>query len=404
MLLTNKKYTQEAIDIAKKVSVEVEQRHAKWLASMTHVVDQSQVDKLLSLQGRYCEDVIFNENERITRHQRILLMCEQERVKEKRQQIADRQKTLQRVVSDISKVAENILIERLKSFPVERLCSGIPSFDQFASFAYSPSLSFTKLSALTASNQLSATIFDVISNSRYGGRNTCSGNTNIDQKVAIGQIGIENCRRLFPILMARPMLRWNDKNIQVLVPKLWQQLVLTSNVAKMRLEEARVRDADSGVLLGTLRTLGSVIIINHFTSAFEDAVVEVMLNYRKANRREEYYACADVKMNTACLPKVLVEMESIVTRKLLNTFDWPQSVEHLKAAILEDLDQIPILQRSQYGAALAQARAYAIYDGLSRSGLFFEKHKPFWFANVQISGEALTSIRMHAPGKMTSMM
>nr|WP_241214368.1 HDOD domain-containing protein [Vibrio alfacsensis] len=263
---------------------------------------------------------------------------------------------------------------------------------------------FTKLSALTASNQLSATIFDVISNSRYGERNTRSGKTNTDPKVAIGQIGIENCRRLFPILMARPMLRWNDKNIQVLVPKLWQQLVLTSNVAKMRLEEARVRDADSGVLLGTLRTLGSVIIINHFTSAFEDAMVEVMLNYRKANRREEYYACTDVKMNTACLPKVLVEMESIVTRKLLNTFDWPKSVEHLKVAILEDLDQIPILQRSQYGAALAQARAYAIYDGLSRSGLFFEKHKPFWFANVQISGEALTSIRMHAPGKMTSMM
>ncbi|MGR5244200.1 hypothetical protein ACP3VU_05420 [Vibrio sp. PNB23_22_6] len=68
---------------------------------------------------------------------------------------------------------------------------------------------------------------------------------------------------------------------------------------------------------------------------------------------------------------------------------------------MEDLDQIPVAQRSDYGAALAQARAYAIYDGLARSDIIYKRHKPFWFANVQISAEALKAIRATTPGKMT---
>ena len=90
-------------------------------------------------------------------------------------------------------------------------------------------------------------------------------------------------------------------------------------------------------------------------------------------------------------------MEAAVTKRLMESFNWPKSAEHMKVAILEDIENKPILERSIYGAALAQARAYAIYDSLSRSEVFAEKHKPFWFANVQISGEALSSIRMSAP-------
>ncbi|MGR5131803.1 HDOD domain-containing protein [Vibrio alfacsensis] len=402
MLLTKKNYTQEAIDIAKQVSNEVEIRHAKWLASMSHSVDQSQVDQILSLQGRYCEDVIFNEDERITRHQRILLMCEQERVKEKRQKAAYTQITQQNVIGDITKVAENMLITKLQSQPIDLLCRAIPEFNQFASFAYSPSLSFTKLSLLaTNSHQLKSTIIDFIANSRLGDRMSRHSKSGSDVKVAIGQIGIENCRMLFPVLMARSMLKWTDKNTQLLVPKFWQQLVVTANVTRMRLEDARVNNPDAGVLIGVLRSLGSFVIINHFTPIFEDALIEVMLSYRNSNRREEYYACADIKAHTACLPKVLHKLEAKVTLDLLESFDWPANSSYIKTALLEDLDQIPVAQRSDYGAALAQARAYAIYDGLARSELFYERHKPFWFANVQISGEALKAIRANAPGKMT---
>lgn len=404
MLLTQKNYTQEAMDIAAKVSKEVELRHAKWLASMNHQVDQSQVDKLLSLQGRYCDDVIFSEEDRVTRNQRILLMCEQERVKEKRQVVEDRQKTLQTVINDVSKVAEQMLGKKLEALPIDKLSSNLPAFEQFASFAYTPSLSLQKLTDLAnSSHQLSSTIADLIENSRLRERGSAAKN-NSDVRIAIGRIGVENCRKLFPVLMARPMMRWADNNIKVLTPKFWQQLVLTANITKMRLNETNVPDPDCGVLIGTLRNLGSIILINHFTDTFEDALIEVMLNYRKTNRKDEYYACADVRPNSAFLPKVIVNMEALVTKRLVENFNWPKNVEHIKVAILEDIENKPVLERSVYGAALAQARAYAIYDNLSRSEVFTEKHKPFWFANVQISGEALSSIRMSAPGKMTLLM
>lgn len=392
------------MDIAAKVSKEVELRHAKWLASMNHQVDQLQVDKLLSLQGRYCDDVIFSEEDRVTRNQRILLICEQERVKEKRQVVEDRQKTLQTVINDVSKVAERMLVKKLEALPIDKLSSNLPAFEQFASFAYAPSLSFQKLTDLANnSHQLSSTIADLIENSRLRERSSAAKN-NSDVRIAIGRIGVENCRKLFPVLMARPMMRWSDNNTKVLTPKFWQQLVLTANITKVRLNETDVPDPDCGVLIGTLRSLGNIVLINHFTDTFEDALIEVMLNYRKTNRKDEYYACADVRPNSAFLPKVIVDMEALVTKRLVESFNWPKNVEHIKVAILEDVENKPVLERSVYGAALAQARAYAIYDNLSRSEVFVEKHKPFWFANVQISGEALSSIRMSAPGKMTLLM
>ncbi len=163
------------------------------------------MDKLLSLQGRYCDDVIFSEEDRITRNQRILLMCEQERVKEKRQIVEDKQKTLQKVISDVSKVADRMLMKKLETLPIDKLSSNIPAFELFASFAYSPSLSFSKLTDLANnSHQLSSTIIDLIENSRLRERGSAA-KTSSDARVAIGRLGIENCRKLFPVLMARPI-------------------------------------------------------------------------------------------------------------------------------------------------------------------------------------------------------
>ncbi|WP_238800678.1 hypothetical protein [Vibrio vulnificus] len=116
---------------------------------MKYILDQSNVDNLLSLQGRYCEDVIFSEDERITRNQRILLECEQAKVVERREQVKARQNTHKRVVVDVTRHAEHMMIEKLLNTPIDKLFNGVPNFDHLASFAYSPSLSFSKLSTLT---------------------------------------------------------------------------------------------------------------------------------------------------------------------------------------------------------------------------------------------------------------
>ncbi len=401
MLLTNKVYTPEALKIATKIAQETEIRHAKWMISMKHLLDQSEVDGLLSLQGKYCDDVIFDESQRITRNQRILLDCEQARVTERQKKVEDRQATLKSVVIDVSKATEKAMVKKLLHDPIDKLFSGIPPFDHLASFAYGPSLSFSKLGTLTTlSHQLSSSVMDLVSNPRFCDRIGKSVKQATDAKMAIGQIGIENCRMLFPVLMARPMLKWSDKNTKLIAPKMWQHLIVTSNVTRMRLQEAGVKEPDSGILLGVLRCLGQFLVANHFTHTFEDELINTMLKYREADQRDEYYACADVVANTAFLPKLIFELEGELSRRVIESFDWPAVTLHLKQAVLEDIDRIPIADRSLYGAALGQGRAYSIYDGMERSSAFVEKHKPYWFANVQISGAALKEIKLQSPGKL----
>ena len=80
--------------------------------------------------------------------------------------------------------------------------------------------------------------------------------------------------------------------------------------------------------------------------------------------------------------------------------EWSPTNVHLKNALIEDLEDTPMLERSPYGVALAQAQAYSIYDALERSNVFVEKHKPFWFANVQMPPDALKAIRSSHPGRI----
>ncbi|KGK16947.1 HDOD domain-containing protein [Vibrio navarrensis] len=401
MLLANRRYTKEAVDIAEQVANEVEVRHAKWLVSIKYLLDQSNVDSLLSLQGRYCDDVIFSENERITRNQRILLECEQARVKEKRERVQDRQNTLKRVVADVSRHTEHLLVKKLLSNPIDKLFNGIPHFDHLASFAYSPSLSFSKLSTLTTlSHQLSSSVVDLVSNPKFCERIGKAAKGVSDAKVAIGQIGIENCRLLFPVLMARPMLKWSDANTKLIAPKMWQHMIVTANVTRMRLSDAGFKEPDVGILLGVLRTVGQFLIANHFTHTFEDALVETMIKYREQDKREEYYACAEVMANISFLPKVIHELEAQLSQRVLDSLDWSPNSIFVKTAVQEDLDKVPVENRSIAGAALAQARAYSIYDGLNQSNAFVEKHKPYWFARVQMPGSALKEIQARVPGRL----
>ncbi|WP_394250894.1 hypothetical protein [Vibrio profundi] len=405
MLLTNKHYTDEAIKIANKISHNVEERHAKWLAAKKFVVDQSQVDTLLSLEGRYCEDVIFNEEDRITRNQRILLNCEQEKVKAKQQKLADKQKTLKNVIDSVASVAEKMMCQKLQDTDIEYLFSGLPDFAHFASIAYSPSLSFPKLNDMTVmSHQLGSSIIDFVSEPKFSERFGKSNKVVSDPKIAIGQIGIENCRLLFPILMARQTLKWSDENTKLIAPKMWQHLIVTSNVTRMRLQDTEVKDPDVGILLGTLRVLPTFLICNHFTQVFEDSLVYTMTKFREADKKEEYYACSEIAPNLAFIPNVIEKMEKALVRKLVDHLEWDQSTNYIKQALYEDIEDSPVEHRSVYGAALGQARAYSIYDGLMRSNAFSDKHKPYWFAKVQMSGSVLRETQFKSPGKLTRSM
>ncbi|MEZ8878628.1 hypothetical protein BCU32_023270 [Vibrio lentus] len=406
MLLANKNYTPEVIEISRKVSINVEKHFNKWLVSPKFKLKQTTVDTLLSLENRYCDSVIFDENDRISRNQRILLRCEQDRVSARREKVVAKQQTLRYVIDDVCNTASELMIEKLEQTLMSSLFSELPDFNHFASVAYSSSLNFSKLHQISAkSRPLSSSLIEFVSNPEFTEKYGKKSKVVLDPKVAARQIGIENCKLLFPLLMSQQLIKWSDDNIKPIVPKVWQHLVVTANSTRMRLQETSVKEPDAGILLGVLRTLPLFVICNHFSATFEDALVKTMLGYRDASdKHDEYYACTEVIPNTQFLESMIEILDTKLLKKLVDYIDWSPNNQFIKRALLEEVHDIPVLERSVYGAALSQGRKFSIFEALENSELFNIKHRPYWFSTVQMSVATMEQMQARIPGKLTTNM
>ena len=405
-MLANKNYTPEVIEISRKVSINVEKHFNKWLVSPKFKLKQTTVDTLLSLENRYCDSVIFDENDRISHNQRILLRCEQDRVSARREKVVAKQKTLRYVIDDVCNTASELMIEKLEQTLMSSLFSELPDFNHFASVAYSSSLNFSKLHQISAeSRPLSSSLIEFVSNPEFTEKYGKKSKVVLDPKVAARQIGIENCKLLFPLLMSQQLIKWSDDNIKPIVPKVWQHLVVTANSTRMRLQETSVKEPDAGILLGVLRTLPLFVICNHFSATFEDALVKTMLGYRDASdKHDEYYACTEVIPNTQFLESMIEILDTKLLKKLVDYIDWSPNNQFIKRAILEEVHDIPVLERSVYGAALSQGRKFSIFEALENSELFNIKHRPYWFSTVQMSVATMEQMQARIPGKLTTSM
>ena len=405
-MLANKVYTPEVIEISRKLSINVEKHFNKWLVSRKFKLKQTTVDTLLSLENRYCDSVIFDENDRISHNQRILLRCEQDRVSARREKVVAKQKTLRYVIDDVCNTASELMIEKLEQTLMSSLFSELPDFNHFASVAYSSSLNFSKLHQISAeSRPLSSSLIEFVSNPEFTEKYGKKSKVVLDPKVAARQIGIENCKLLFPLLMSQQLIKWSDDNIKPIVPKVWQHLVVTANSTRMRLQETSVKEPDAGILLGVLRTLPLFVICNHFSATFEDALVKTMLGYRDASdKHDEYYACTEVIPNTQFLESMIEILDTKLLKKLVDYIDWSPNNQFIKRAILEEVHDIPVLERSVYGAALSQGRKFSIFEALENSELFNIKHRPYWFSTVQMSVATMEQMQARIPGKLTTSM
>lgn len=405
-MLANKSYSPEVIEISRKVSINVEARFTKWLISPQYKLEQSTVDTLLSLENRYCDSVIFDEADRISHNQRILLRCEQDRVNARREKVAAKQQTLRYVIDDVSDAASALMLEKLQGTLISSLFSELPDYNQFASVAYSPSLNFSKLHEISAkSRPLSSSLIEFVSNREFTEKYGKKSKVILDPKVAARQIGIENCRLLFPLLMSQQLIKWNDGNIKHITPKVWQHLVVTSNATRIRLQETSVKEPNVGILLGVLRVLPLFLICNHFSSTFEDALVKTMIGYRDASdKHDEYYACTEILPNTQFLESMVEQLELKLLKKLVEFIDWSPSNQFIKRALLEEVNDIPVLERTIYGAALAQGRKFSIFEALDNSELFNVKHRPYWFSTVQMSLATIEKMQDRVLGKLTNTM
>jgi hypothetical protein len=399
-IFTDKRYRQSGLDDAKKVSEQVKSRFTKWIVSQRYLVNQKDVDHFLSRESEFCDSVILNETERVREQQRLLLECEQARVKEKRLDAQTRQERYEKVSEVVMKAAEALLSKKLNENDPKKLIIGTPYFDEFASFAYGQSLDFNKLGSLcTLSNSLSNSILDLVNNDKFCEKKGQPIKNISDPKTAIGFIGIESCRMIFPVIMSKQLLKWSDKNTKIMVPKMWQSAVTTANATRMRLEYAGYKDPDVGVLLGMMRSIGQFIISNHYTSSFDEALTLVMMDYKNKKMRDEYFSCADVTPKLEYMPSIIDKFEGIVTKKVIETLDWGMNTIHIKNALLEDIDNTPILDRSILGAALAQGKAFTVFDMMDKSNVFVGKHLPYWLAHNQIEMSAFRHLRDRNPGK-----
>jgi hypothetical protein len=399
-IFTDKRYRQSGLDDAKKVSEQVKSRFTKWIVSQRYLVNQKDVDHFLSRESEFCDSVILNETERVREQQRLLLECEQARVKEKRLDAQTRQERYEKVSEVVMKAAEALLSKKLNETDPKKLIIGTPYFDEFASFAYGQSLDFNKLGSLcTLSNSLSNSILDLVNNDKFCEKKGQPIKNISDPKTAIGFIGIESCRMIFPVIMSKQLLKWSDKNTKIMVPKMWQSAVTTANATRMRLEYAGYKDPDVGVLLGMMRSIGQFIISNHYTSSFDEALTLVMMDYKNKKMRDEYFSCADVTPKLEYMPSIIDKFEGIVTKKVIETLDWGMNTIHIKNALLEDIDNTPILDRSILGAALAQGKAFTVFDMMDKSNVFVGKHLPYWLAHNQIEMSAFRHLRDRNPGK-----
>ncbi len=394
------------IEISRKVSINVEARFNRWLISPEYKLEQSTVDTLLSLENKYCDSVIFDESDRISRNQRILLRCEQDRVNAHREKVVAKQQTLRYVVDDVSNAATALMLEKLQGTLISTLFSELPDYNQFASVAYTPSLNFSKIhQVLDTSKLLSSNLIEFVSNPEFSEKYGRKSKVILDPKVAAQQIGIDNCRLLFPLLMSQKLIKWNDANIKHITPKVWQHLVVTSNATRIRLQDTSIKDPNVGILLGVLRVLPLFLICNHFSSIFEDALVKTMLGYREASdKHDEYYACTEILPNTQFLETMVDQLDLKLLKNFVEFIDWSPGNQFIKEALLEEVNDIPVLERTVYGAALAQGRKFSIFEALDNSELFNVKHRPYWFSTVQMSITTIEQMQSRVPGKLTTNM
>ncbi|PFG58046.1 hypothetical protein ATG66_0566 [Vibrio sp. ES.051] len=334
------------------------------------------VDSSLNEQARYCDCVIVSEGEHITRNQRLLLECESVRVKDKRQKQAQRQRIHAAVVREVLALTRTSMEEQLITMTPVQLFGRFPDFSYFADTAYSSSLGISKLSVLTTNDaMLKSEVLSIVGNAQFLERlhrepkRVCVS----DPNVAIGTLGIDNCERLFSILISKALVKWQEPAIKNIVPKLWQYMMViananaNANATCQRLDVAGWRYPQQGLLLEGLHALGMFAVVNQYPRFFEEALINKMQAYREQQRRDEYYACAEVSLDMSLLPELLMSLSKPLTQNIIEALSWSASSQPLRLALEEDINQVPVLERSLFGVALAQGSAFSTYDALERS-------------------------------------
>jgi len=368
-----------------------------WLVNKNYTdVSYNQISNDIKVKDSSSTDT----NYRNERFKLQLLECEKARKDHEDAKRLEYEKVKDKVTKRVNDVLESQLKSFLYEAPLTKLFDPIPDFSYFLSVAYKPTLSFKQLYPIAILNKrISDKILNIARNHPSYTKNKERSTQINDTKVAISQIGIDNCRLLFPIIMADHLSAYDDE-LKLVRKKIWKHLLICSHATCERLAEGEIDNPEQGILLGTIRQLGLLVIVNHFKLAFEDSLLQVMKEYRDHNQMLEYFSCSAIKLPFGILPKLLQKHEKHVVKRLISHIDWGIENVHLQEALREDLNDISVENRSEFGVALAQARAFSIFDSMDKNKLFPTKFSRHWFTNVRLSGPALSNIQKKSTSKL----
>lgn len=397
-IISNKKYGEKDQEVAKKHSAAINERFNKWLVSFKFLLDQEEIDDIFSGQSEACDSIIVCESQRVSTYQRLLLDVEKNSVIKKQTELAIKQKLNNEVVKQIVAEHKQIMTDFIQGKEIDALIKIPHGFGDFVSFAYSESITITKLYEVVYSNStLNEAILSLANNPSFCESIGKPVKNIRDTKTAIGFIGVDKCKILIPILMFKPLLKWTDTNTKLISPKIWQHMILTANATKARLAESGYKNPEEGIAIGLIRNIGHFIINNYFSLTFERTMEKMMTKYREKGLMEEYYACADISPKLSFLPEMLGELSNKLSLEIIHKIDWSNKI-HLKNALIEDIEDKPVLERSLHGAALMQGRTYSVFNLMSKSKAFVDAHKTPYFAHCLLSKDAQKSISRSNPG------
>ncbi|MBW3694653.1 hypothetical protein EK599_03045 [Vibrio sp. T187] len=391
-LASSQRYTAEAMCAAQDVVNINTKIYTRWLVSERYLVAPNEPSSS-HLPG-YGENAILDEKDRVNAHQRILLGCEKSKVIDRVESLKKEQVQLEDIKEEIQAEIIKALIKDIRSNQAVGSICDTDKLSELMELLTHPHVDSEAMVSFAIRNHSIDFGLKKYMKRYFDSRAIEGGHPS--SRTAIGHLGIERCRDIFPTILIRSRFDKGSELHKFVYRKLWHQVELMSNSISSRLECAEVDDKVVSSLFAILYTLPSFVIVEKYSQFYDEVYAKKLYEYRSLKDATKYNMCLTLKP-TLCPASVIYKFEKVVRKQLLSSLKFGSHLEPMKVAFLEDLKNQPIIDRSLFGMALAQGKAYTMWRVLEGYKLTKKNHKPLWFGFFQMDKTALSSINERFP-------
>ncbi|MCP4526631.1 MAG: hypothetical protein GY833_12070 [Aestuariibacter sp.] len=395
-LLNGLSFTDAELTRFQSVTDLVDQRFNRWLVSQSIVnpINDSFLSHLSAAEYEV-ERRIRNENntnrelldvEIEGQKRRLAKLEEQKDLQERAKKLLNGRlaKTLRETLSDTDKLARTGL--SLRGRDADDITHVLRTL-------YSPSVTFNRIwNAIAVIPKLPEQLAKLVNTAEFCksiGRDMPQ--RKVQGREAIGFLGIEGCKVVIPLIIAKNRLRGSSRNFPLSGAKLWSYCVTMGNTATHLLKESGHRDPAEGFMLAVTMLLAHIAVYNVYDHCYDMAREELMGLLRNRNAMDLYFVVPHVNASPTILADTLTEFAPATALELLELFDW-ENLKRIKKGVTEELTRVPTHKRSMHGQALKQAKHYAKFIMLRESKTFVKDHLRPFLACAFLSDEQIRNL------------